>query len=272
MHIESNVFVRLKEGDVTQYTLTNDNAMSLSVLTFGARVSRLRLPNRDGHNPNLTIGFITFQDYLHTPGLWGATIGPLAGPNDELPDDSGRTGWQNWNWHATTEEGDDYVSVTLSLTLEDGQDGLPGRRKVAIRHVLDNANHWQVDWHIETDTPVPLRPRLNVPFVLSGDPAKSVMDQRLRLDAEPAELPERQLHTEATVASLIAKDWMLHFVTDAKGLVIDTYPDIDDQCFFEGITGHPHLAIGIQPAMAEFTLMPGAPFKRTTEITLHRLQ
>lgn len=271
MKITSKVFYRVNDEKIMQYSLQNDHGMTLNFITFGARVQQVRLPNRAGMNPNLTIGFITFQDYAEDSELFGATIGPIAGANGDQPLNSGRTGWQNWNWDAETEEAEDHVSVKFSLRLGDGQDGLPGGRTVALVHTLDNRNRWTIDWHIETDTKVQLRPKLNVAYALTGDPAQSVMDQRLRLDAEPVPLPAKTLSTEATMATLTANDWALSINTEGPGLVVDTFAHLNEQNYFNGITGAPHTAVAIRPVTPLFTLMPGAPFERRTTVTLHAL-
>lgn len=271
MKITSKDFYRLGTEKVVQYSLQNDHGMTLNLLTFGARVQQVRLPNRDHFDPNLTIGFITFQDYVEDPGHFGAVIGPVQGESAGLPLDSGRTGWQNYNWAAATEQDTDRVAIKFTLALGAGQDGLPGSREIAIVHTLDNQNRWTVDWHIESDTQIRIRPRLNVAFALTGDPAQSVMGQRLRLDAEPVPLPARTLTSEATQATLTAADWALTVTTEAKGLTVDTFADLSEAHYFNGITGAPHAAVGIYPTTPLFTLMPGSAFERRTVFTLHAL-
>ncbi|WP_262316092.1 aldose epimerase [Lacticaseibacillus parakribbianus] len=273
MQIESATFVRLRDDNITQYTLTNDAGMSLSFLTFGARVSRVRLPDRDGHNPNLTLGYITFQDYINEPGLFGATVGPVFGSQGDLPENSGRTGWQNWNWQAATAQDDTHVQLRLTLNLPDGADGLPGQRRISVLHTLDQDNHWTIDWHVETTAAIPCRPLINIPFVLTGDPAQTVMSQKLRLDAERVALPtDRPVRSESQTASLIGKKWSLSLETDAKGLEVTTFPEVGETNCFNGILGQPHVAVGIRPQNGNFMMTPDRPFDRQTIITLHRLQ
>ncbi len=267
------VFVRLRDDVITQYTLENDRGMSLSFLTFGARVSRMRLPNKAGHNPNLTLGYITFQDYIEEPGLFGATIGPVFGEQGALPANSGRTGWQNWNWHAETRQDDQHVQIRLTLDLADGMDGQPGSRHIEVLHTLDNDNHWTIDWHVTSDAVIACRPLINLPLVLTGDPAQTVMTQKLRLDAEPVALPvDRPLISEATTARLIAKDWAVSLETDAQGLTVTTFPEVDATNCFNGILGHPHVAVGLRPTNGPFMLGPTRDFDRTTTLTLHSLR
>ncbi len=266
------VFVRLRDDVIKQYTLENDNGMSLSFLTFGARVSRMRLPNQAGDNPNLTLGYITFQDYINEPGLFGATVGPVFGEQGNLPANSGRTGWQNWNWQAETRQDEAHVQIRLTLALGDGMDGQPGSRRIEVLHTLDNDNHWTIDWHVETDTAIPCRPLINLPLVLTGDPAQTVMTQKLFLDGERVALPaDRPLISDATTARLIGKHWAATLSTDALGLTITTFPEVGPTNCFNGILGQPHVAVGIRPTNGNFMMTPDRPFDRQTVLTLHAL-
>lgn len=275
MHITQKTFGRFGGETITQYSLTNDNDMTLRFLTFGARVQQMRLPNRHGANPNLLLGFVTLEDYLHQPGLFGAAIGPIFGKNAAGELHSGRTGWQNWNWAAETVKNKETISITFSLDLPTGADGIAGKQHVAITHTLDNANNWHIDWQIDTDQPVGLRPSLNLPFALTGDPAKTISNEKLTLAGEPIPLAQtKALITTATKATLSAEDWRLTWQTDAAGLALSTLPNIGETNNFSGILGHPHVALTLRPLIdtgdVPYVLPAGEAYKRSTTISLEQ--
>ena len=112
MKLSAKIFAKVGSERITQYTLVNDQQMTLRFLTFGARVQQVRLPNTTGLDPNLLLGFVTLEDYLHQPGLFGAMTGPLA------PDDPKTIpgAWQNWNWAVKTSQTAD-LAITFSLNL-----------------------------------------------------------------------------------------------------------------------------------------------------------
>lgn len=267
MEIAHTLFANIGNEPILQYTLTNDAGMTLKFLTFGARVQQMRLPNAAGLTPNLTIGFITLQDYLNQPGLFGAAIGP-----DFHASRTARTGWQNWNWAATTAQTATTVSVTFSLTLSEQADQTPGTQQVAITHTLDQANHWTVAWQIESDVLIHVRPGLNLAFLLTGDPAQTVLHQAFTLDGKKTPLPVADEIVPASTATLADRDWQLALTTDAPGLALSTFPEIDDDQTFNGILGQPHMAVGMRPLPTPedhpVAVGPGQPFARQSTFTL----
>ncbi len=259
MSVESKVFARIQGETITQYSLTNANQMAVRLITFGARVQQLRLPNATGFDPNLIVGFVTLQDYLNQPEPYGALLGPDYAKRE-------RADWQNWNWDATVEAD----AVTLSLTLPESADGRPGTQQLAITHTLDDANHWRQHLVIKSDTPLPIRPAQDLAYTLTGDPARTILHQRLTL-AGHSEAPAPKM-TTATEAELADKDWQLALTTDAAGLAVSTFDHIDTTTNFNGIQGHPHAAVGLRPLVTpdDQPLIVDAehPFEQTTTVTL----
>jgi len=47
-----------------RYTLTNDQGMSVNVLSFGGIIQSINLPGRNGQTTDVTLGFKTLQDYV----------------------------------------------------------------------------------------------------------------------------------------------------------------------------------------------------------------
>ncbi len=60
------------------YTLTSDKA-EVKIVTYGARLISIRVPNRDGVMGNVILGHDKLQDYKTPMNQWmGATIGRYA--------------------------------------------------------------------------------------------------------------------------------------------------------------------------------------------------
>ncbi|MFD1484763.1 aldose epimerase [Lacticaseibacillus baoqingensis] len=260
MSISTKLFAKIQGEVITQYTLTNANHMAVRLLTFGARVQQLRLPNAAGADPNLIVGFVTLQDYLNQPEPFGALLGPDF-------DQRTRTGWQNWNWDAQINAD----AVTFSLTLPKKIDGQPGTQHVAVTHQLSADNCWTQTWTITTDTPIAIRPGFDLAFMLTGDPARVIDHQQLTLGDQPAATPTTGL-TTATSARLSDEAWQLALETDAAGLAVSTFEHIDTTTNFNGILGHPRAAVGLRPLVAAddqpITITAEKPYQQTTKISL----
>ncbi|QVI33754.1 aldose epimerase [Lacticaseibacillus chiayiensis] len=241
MKLSAKIFAKVGQERITQYTLVNDHHMTLRFLTFGARVQQVRLPNATGFDPNLLLGFVTLEDYLHQPGFFGAMTGPLQ------PTETNVSGaWQNWNWAVKTSQDPDLV-ITFSLDLPEGADGQPGSRQLTITHRLNNANIWTIDMAIQTSASIRMHPRLVLPWLLTADPAQTMMQAKLTIATQPTAVPKQPKVYPAHEYSMAAADWQLHYVTDTPATRIDPFADIGTQNNFNGILGQPHVAIGIAP-------------------------
>jgi aldose 1-epimerase len=146
---------------VFRYTMTNSNCMQVRVITYGATVQSISVPDRHGHVADIALGFKTLADYVNlasppptSPNFggpyFGETIGRYAnriggasfklnGKTYTLPVNNGPNtlhggfvGWGNRVWqNPTTATGHDSVSVTMSLVAPNGDEGsglLPGTK------------------------------------------------------------------------------------------------------------------------------------------------
>src|SRR5215467_4197724 len=150
-------------GDQTvfRYTMTNSNCMQVRVITYGATVQSITVPDQNGRLANVALGFKTLADYVNldsppptSPNFggpyFGETIGryanriggasfKLQGNTYTLPVNNGPNtlhggfvGWGNRVWqNPTTTSGRRGVSLTMTLVSPNGDEGsglLPGTK------------------------------------------------------------------------------------------------------------------------------------------------
>jgi len=138
---------------VWRYTITNRHCMQVRIMTYGATVQSIRVPDRHGNLKNVALGFKTLNDYVNldspppgTPGFggpyFGETIGRYAnriggasfklnGTTYTLPINNGPNtlhggfvGWGNRVWqHPTVAAGHGRISLTMSLVAPNGDEG-----------------------------------------------------------------------------------------------------------------------------------------------------
>lgn len=262
MSVTTKVFARIQDEVITQYSLTNKHQMAVRLLTFGARVQQLRLPDSNGADPNLIVGFVTLQDYLNQPERFGALLGrDFAHPT--------RTDWQNWNWDATI-DGPNQVSLHLNLTPE--ADATAGRQQLTVTHQLNDDNVWSSTLQAASDTPITIRPWQDLAFMLTGDPARTVLHQQLALGDAQATTPAATT-SSATHAHLADAAWALDWTTTGAGVAVSTYDHLDTTTNFNGIQGHPHAAVGLRPLVdaqdAGIVVDAAHPYTLTTTVQLH---
>ena len=119
----------------------NNGKLSCEIITFGATIRSLIVPDRNGDPVDVVLGYDTLKEYIHNGGYLGATIGRfanrIAGGSFQLNSQTyalatndgnnhlhgGRKGFSHRVWHITHVE---EASVTLSLFSPDGEEGYPG--------------------------------------------------------------------------------------------------------------------------------------------------
>ena len=65
MSIKQKSFGKTKNGDqVDLYTLSNGNGLTVEVMTYGATLTSVETPDRDGESRNITLGMPVLDDYI----------------------------------------------------------------------------------------------------------------------------------------------------------------------------------------------------------------
>ena len=60
------------------FTLKNKNGIVAKITNYGALLTELHLPDRDGKLADIVLGFDNLQDYLSGHPYFGATVGRVA--------------------------------------------------------------------------------------------------------------------------------------------------------------------------------------------------
>lgn len=127
---------------VTAYTLSNARGLSATVIDFGARLTKMIVPDRSGTSADIVLGFDDLDSYVGTDTYFGATCGrygnriaggrftldgqPVEVTANEAPNHlhGGRVGFDKRVWVARPDEGGN--AITFSLSSKDGEEGFPG--------------------------------------------------------------------------------------------------------------------------------------------------
>ena len=180
---------------VERYQLVHGE-VTVAVLTYGAVLQSVRVPDRDGTVTDVVLGFDDLDGYLADKSYHGAVVGrfgnriaggrfTLDGTEHVLPQNHGRTtlhggpgGFHGQVWDATgTSDG-----VVLRLLSPDGQEGFPGTLQVSVDVRLDaDGLHWQ--YRATTDAPTVVNLTNHAYWNLCGTGAGSVEDHVLHLPA-----------------------------------------------------------------------------------------
>jgi aldose 1-epimerase len=194
-------FGEVEDGPVDKYTLTNDNGMEVSILTYGAIIQSLKVPDRNGYAVDVVLGFDNIQDYVDKSPYFGAVVGRYAnriakgsfeldGQTYTLPINNdpnslhgGDKGFDKHIWTAQEADSPDGQALALSRTSPDGEEGYPGTLDVTVTYTLTESNELRIEYTATTDKLTVLNLSNHSYFNLAGAGSGSVFDQELQLNA-----------------------------------------------------------------------------------------
>ncbi len=203
MGIHTEIIGEMPDGtEVEQYTLTNASGVRVTVMTYGATITGVVLPDRDGNFENVTLYLDAFNDYLAGHPYFGSLVGRYAnriakgrfvldgteytlatnnGPNHLH---GGPTGFGKRLWQAESVESEDAVGITLTYISADGEEGYPGILTAAVVYKLTNDNELIMDYTATTDKPTVVNLTNHAYWNLAGAGSGTVLDQLLMIHAD----------------------------------------------------------------------------------------
>lgn len=199
MAVHAENFGTTKDGKVIQlFTLENKAGMKAQVMTYGAILVRLFVPNKAGKVDDVVLGFDHLEDYFENGSFFGATIGPSAnrikdakfvidGTTYQLDVNDGANnlhsqfelGYHKQVWDAKNTEN----SVIFSLESADGVMGFPGNKKISVTYTLTEDNELQIHYQGTSDKKTVLNMTNHSYFNLGGHKAKEIYDEKMWIKA-----------------------------------------------------------------------------------------
>ena len=200
MKINVSTFGEVAGNAVNAFTLTNNNAMTVTLLNYGGIIKEIHFPNAKGELISCVQTFDTLQGYIDDPSYRGAIVGRFAnrighgtftlndkqyrldknGGDHNLH--GGLAGFHKKVWEAKTQESSDSASVTFSLTSYDGEGGFPGNITVEACYTLNQDNELSLVITATTDKETPLSFTQHAYFTLSNE--EKVGNTLLQIDAK----------------------------------------------------------------------------------------
>lgn len=186
---------------VTQYTLTNDSGMVVKLIDYGAIVTELWAPDRDGKMDDIVLGYDNLEDYIAVTPYFGAIVGrygnriafgqfsidgesfELATNNDANHLHGGIVGFDKVVWKSEAYSGNDAAGVKLRYRSKDAEEGYPGNLDVLVVYELTNANELVVRYEATTDKPTVVNLTHHGYWNLRGQGNGSILDHELTLNA-----------------------------------------------------------------------------------------
>lgn len=196
-------FGNTPEGQaVDLYVLTNANGLVAKIMTYGALVTELHVPDRDGKLADVVLGFDNLDAYLAGHPYFGCIVGRVAnriggarftldgkeyalaknnGPNTLH---GGLKGFDKVVWKATPLRRSDGPAVRFEYLSPDGEEGFPGNLHVRVTYTLTRDNALRIDYRAVTDKATPINLTNHSYFNLAGEGSGDILSHRLTLFAD----------------------------------------------------------------------------------------
>lgn len=200
INIHSEIFGTFNGQDVYKYTLSNRHAIRVEVLTFGASLKGIFVPDIKGKISNVVLSLPTLEDYIADTAYIGRTIGPVANRISQAKFNvgsqqyelerndgihclhSGNSGLHNKIWHPTASVSDDKVSLTLTSEHLHLEGGFPGNKLFSVTYSLEDDNKLSIYYCAKSDMLTPISLTNHAYFNLSE--ADNVLGHELYIDAD----------------------------------------------------------------------------------------
>ncbi len=172
---------------VERYSFGDKKRLWIQMLTYGALIQTMWVPDRWGRMANVELGLKTVQEYQAVSPYFGATIGRYAnriakgqftidGKMYQIPPNDGQNalhggpvGFDKHVWDAKVIEERDRVGVQFSLVSPDGDQGFPGTMKVMVTYTIDRHATLTIHYHATTDKPTVVNLTNHAYFNLAGE-------------------------------------------------------------------------------------------------------
>lgn len=184
--------------ETTLFTLSNSNGMVVTLTNYGAKIVSIYVPDRQGTQADVMLGFSSVADYMKYSASHGATVGPFAnrigGASFTIDDvtyeleannngntlHSGSSTFSREVWNASQMAN----RVTMSIVSPDGTYGFPGNKWVTVEFTLTDENELRIDYIAQTDAPTHFNLTNHGYFNLRGEGNGNVLDHVVVINAD----------------------------------------------------------------------------------------
>ncbi|XP_048746429.1 galactose mutarotase-like [Ostrea edulis] len=193
-------FGTLKDGTlITRFNFTNSNHVTIRVIDFGATITDILVPDKNGKVEDISLGFDTVQDYESQHSYIGAALGRVTerikGANFKLDGTEYKVSANDNNTHQVHggtlgfdmkkfEASVDGDTVVMKYVSPDGEEGFPGEVSAVFTFRFTEDNELILGYSATTTKPTPVNLSNHVYFNLAGHGAGNIGDHILTVNSD----------------------------------------------------------------------------------------
>ncbi len=196
--VTKTVFGSMPDGTKVEIYTLEEGALKARVMTYGARLVSLEVPDRSGKLADIVLGYDSLDGYTADgKSYFGSIVGrygnriahatfTLDGKRYQLPANDGANtlhggliGFDKlvWSGHETPN------GVELTLISKDGDQGFPGTLTARVRYTLE-AHALKIEYFATTDKDTVLNLTNHSYFNLAGEGQGDILNHRVTIPAD----------------------------------------------------------------------------------------
>ncbi len=202
-NIQKEDFGKTSDGQqIFRFTLRNRSGMEVKIINYGARITSIKVMDRNKKFDDVVLGFDNLAGYLAEEPYFGAVIGrygnriahgmfTLDGKQYHIPLNDGpnalhggTTGFDRRVWDAKDISSSGGPALELHYLSPDGEMGFPGNLNVTVRYSLGDKNDLRIDYSATTDKDTVLNLTNHSYFNLAGAGSDTVLNHKVMLAAD----------------------------------------------------------------------------------------
>jgi aldose 1-epimerase len=199
--VKKELFGKQNGKEVYLLTLTNKAGNVIRLTNFGAKITWIEVPDKNGKRDNITFGYDTFDETINGDMSFGSVVGRFAnriakgkfsldGVEYTLPLNNGPNtlhggplGWHSVVWNTEVLKDSKFPAVKFTYTSPDMEQGFPGTVNVAVIYTWTDNNEIIMDYTCTTDKKTVMNITNHAYFNLHGAGNGDVLDHVLTLKA-----------------------------------------------------------------------------------------
>jgi len=196
-------FGQMPDGqNIDLYVLTSTSGIKARIMTYGATLVSMEVPDREGNPSDITLGHDSIDGYIGDSPYFGSTVGRyanriakgkftlggldyiLAQNNGENHLHGGIKGFDKVIWSAEPIRIEGAVGVKFVYFSRDGEEGYPGNLTCTVTYLLTDKDELKISYEAETDKPTHVNLTHHSYFNLAGQGSRDILSHELMLNAD----------------------------------------------------------------------------------------
>lgn len=200
MDIKKSLFGTTSDGkNVDKYSISNDNGMTLELITYGATIQSVLIPCSDGKIRDVAVGFDDLEGHINHSDYEGNTVGRYANRihnarfslnGKEFTVSANEKGitclhgggeFSTVVWDAVADTDN---SIVMSYTSPVGAMGFPGEMQAKVRFTLTNDNEIVISYTAICSADSPINFTNHIYFNFTGSTENDILSHTLRIASD----------------------------------------------------------------------------------------